>query len=457
MKTLMLTMTFFVLCCSPVECQWKTGSQSTLYPIKGENILDIYLAHNNTLYATVKYEYFISLYRSSDLGYSWSEIKRFEDKEKLYFLHTFSREFRKTNPVWITDGVILSKDLGETWSSCRFYYMPEGNQDCGTWGCQGYDYLICSENQIWSYSNGIYCHIHKDENGTYYSYALAQTSDMGSSWSYFLEDVNCRNSSICFLHENKGFFIGENGAFYEYSDSEWIERKTFTITGMNSRLFNPKNTDWQCIDFINEKDGWISGLNEEGNIFLRTNDGGTSWEDISSKAYKISEIHFLNKQHGFAIGSCQTGGALFETTDGGKTWGAFSKPRAPSGPIIMGTGFAIIAPSRGYGERFMENLTDCGFQYLINESIISSNSEIGTDQQILNVYPNPVSDYAVICLPGRQLLHGIEIFDIGGRRVFSSGPVNCVEYSLNRGDLKEGIYIVKGQGDTVFTGKLVVK
>jgi len=453
MTKLAITLIFLLCLYNPCQGQWKLGRQDFNYPLDHEKIMDIYLAYDNNIYATTKTEYFVKLYVSADLGYSWSEIKRFEEVESLYFIHEFSREYRKTSPVWISNGDSISTDLCKTWKPCRLWDLPEGHlpENCWT-SCHRRYYLPCNENLIWEYDKYLYGGFYDFESGKHYS--IAKSENMGSSWSYFIENFRMDWKSLFFLNDKRGYFIGSNGFFYEYNGSEWIKRTVFTIVGKDSRIVNAKNTSWWSIDFIDKNTGWVSGLQEGKNLLLRTRDGGDTWENISSDAHSLNYMHFLTADHGFAISGCQLGIVIVETTDGGETWSAFGGSYLPEVPWYMGNGFAIFFNSYRDSENFLENT---GFRTLVNESIISSIREKQKSVQPPIIHPNPVSSQTIISLPDQKNIHQLEIYDLTGQLIYRKDALNTPEYRLEKGNLQAGIYLLKVRGERFYAGKVIIE
>jgi photosystem II stability/assembly factor-like uncharacterized protein len=86
----------------------------------------------------------------------------------------------------------------------------------------------------------------------------------------------------------------------------------------------------RSVHFINPKTGWACG--DRGTL-LRTQDGGESWEVISSPVQcRLDSIFFIDARQGWACGgyvspvSHRSEGVLLATSDGGATWKRVSVP-----------------------------------------------------------------------------------------------------------------------------------
>ena len=103
---------------------------------------------------------------------------------------------------------------------------------------------------------------------------------------------------------------------------DWISyNKVFTTTSSTA--------------FVIGTDGW-----SEGPVIRRTNDGGTTWEDIELNAQidvgHLYGLSFLDKDNGFVIGAKYWGygNVLLKTTDNGNTWIDVAPNHGEGNPIV---------------------------------------------------------------------------------------------------------------------------
>ena len=114
-----------------------------------------------------------------------------------------------------------------------------------------------------------------------------------------------------FLNEQKGFAIGDAGTFLRTDDG---------------------GTTWEAVDpgiylnlvkisFSDSLNGRVIGFNPISGIqaFLRTTDGGTTWVQYSVSSFGVYplDMYFVNSQYGWYLGDQNK---LFKTSDGGQTW-----------------------------------------------------------------------------------------------------------------------------------------
>lgn len=81
----------------------------------------------------------------------------------------------------------------------------------------------------------------------------------------------------------------------------------------------PTGWDLDGVTFLSPSDGFICG---EDRVLMRTNDGGTTWEQVTGVSrdrlffeQEFYDLAFADMQHGWAVGNVN-----YRTTDGGDTW-----------------------------------------------------------------------------------------------------------------------------------------
>ena len=87
-------------------------------------------------------------------------------------------------------------------------------------------------------------------------------------------------------------------------------------------------------------------------------------------------------------------------------------------------------------------------------------TEVISPSMQTNVYPNPFSQSADVVLMGAEALglYQIRIFDLPGNIVRSADFIGD-HFTLERGDLSEGIYFYKvvSGGRDIHTGKFIIR
>lgn len=80
------------------------------------------------------------------------------------------------------------------------------------------------------------------------------------------------------------------------------------------------------------------------------------------------------------------------------------------------------------------------------------------EQQIIDIFPNPVSESLILKNNNGKLINSIELIDIRGQKINSFTDVNRNKCQLNLIDLEKGIYIVKiTSEDGIHTQRIVKK
>ena len=111
-----------------------------------------------------------------------------------------------------------------------------------------------------------------------------------------------------FVDENNGYICGGDGAFIKTEDggSSWID------ISLNNTM------QLRNIFFIDENNGWM--IDYFGKSILHTTDGGYNWSSSQlggSIIYQPESIFFLNETDGYVN---TDDGLLYKTYDGGSTW-----------------------------------------------------------------------------------------------------------------------------------------
>jgi len=170
-------------------------------------------------------------------------------------------------------------------------------------------------------------------------------------WEVLSIGTNADLFAVDFVDENYGWMIGRDTVVFHTTDggNTWVRQSypNYQLLGLPLRDiqcidqqlgwavgggyngFICKTTDggnnWfiqdtvkrrsvNCIFFTDPSHGWVCGGSSAG--FLRTADGGDTWDSISSP-YVIYLRDFVDSLNGWAFGQ---GGSILHTADGGLTW-----------------------------------------------------------------------------------------------------------------------------------------
>ncbi len=76
-----------------------------------------------------------------------------------------------------------------------------------------------------------------------------------------------------------------------------------------------KGTIFTAVDFVDERHGWVVGVN---GVILNTKNGGANWyEQESGSDDTLRDVDFVDRRNGWAVGSK---GTIMHTSDGGRKW-----------------------------------------------------------------------------------------------------------------------------------------
>jgi len=140
---------------------------------------------------------------------------------------------------------------------------------------------------------------------------IMKTNDKGQTWTTL--HVNNKLDCIYFPSKDTGYAVGENATIMKTIDGglNWNYQNSGILTDfeITSVFFTDNNT------------GYVSPVNGPSTVFLKTTDGGTTWQNISNNSVNGWAIYFSSKYVGYTISS-----SIFKTIDGGLNWNEFPIP-----------------------------------------------------------------------------------------------------------------------------------
>jgi photosystem II stability/assembly factor-like uncharacterized protein len=149
---------------------------------------------------------------------------------------------------------------------------------------------------------------------------VLRTFDGGLNWQEHNVFSNKTGFRIHFTDSQTGFIAGISS----YPPGALLATTTDAGTWEMEYYLDPADTlngmqyyyQFEDIDFPTSEVGYIVGGSD---WFLKTTDGGETWEDWSLLAPTMSMngISFADEQTGWIVGSA---GCIYKTTDGGLTW-----------------------------------------------------------------------------------------------------------------------------------------
>ncbi|WP_298156874.1 YCF48-related protein [Flavobacterium sp.] len=166
------------------------------------------------------------------------------------------------------------------------------------------DVFFLNENIGWA-ANGYYAKVYK-------------TVDGGENWTLQLDYTNPAGSAyfrnIEFLNENLGFVGTLNNLFLKTADggASWEP-----VTNL------PAGVPAICgLSAVGTSTIYGCGAYFSPAYIIKSTDSGANWQfiDMSAYANALVEILFINESVGYASGKSDTGGVILKTVDGGANW-----------------------------------------------------------------------------------------------------------------------------------------
>ena len=143
---------------------------------------------------------------------------------------------------------------------------------------------------------------------------VRRTTDRGRHWIQVSdEDLQ----AAVFVDEAHGFGKAGNHFLRSSDGGQTWNESVLSQMAFIDRMF-----------FLNQNTGWVAGSSGEDAVILRTADGGQHWEEsrihTGRKTAEVRDVYFLNARQGWLITGHfnDEGTYLFRTQDGGATWKA---------------------------------------------------------------------------------------------------------------------------------------
>jgi photosystem II stability/assembly factor-like uncharacterized protein len=153
---------------------------------------------------------------------------------------------------------------------------------------------------------------------------LLKTNDGGKKWLDIKIDMRAQVDTafpfkaVYFVDSDTGIVVGEDGIVLRTTDggNNWDIRKMDNYIGNYLDIFRLK-----AITFTDKQTGWIVGEGYFGNEIFKTTDCGRTWHwnewIVNPKVGGLNDIQFIDKNNGFIVGYA---GIFLKTTDGGVSW-----------------------------------------------------------------------------------------------------------------------------------------
>ncbi|PWK27952.1 hypothetical protein LV89_01359 [Arcicella aurantiaca] len=281
---------------TPVTPTTPTISASSFFtdPImKKANLISVSFASDQTLFAFGNDANKGYLFKSTDLGKTWSEVN-FSASNPIMQSVSF-----KDEKVGILNGknVLGTIDGGTTWTLIS---RPTDAQQ-----------TVYSKNQEGLVLMRLYDNFHSKKYTEVHSINTANLSH--SSYVTLGGYIN----DVYFLKDKLGIFVGDLGAIdvmmtksdgtYDYIDQ-----------------IKPVNEDLLSVYLVSDKKAFVGGKN---NTFLKTIDGGINWTIIKTGVIgNVAKLAFQNENLGYGIVIDGTKTLLYKIEEAGSKWTKITTP-----------------------------------------------------------------------------------------------------------------------------------
>jgi photosystem II stability/assembly factor-like uncharacterized protein len=279
---------------------------------------------------------------------------------------------------------------------------------------------------------------------------ILRSIDSGDNWDTLWCDLPYELKTISFINDQVGWIAGEQNRIYKTIDGgmNWNLQFADTISPYSNVIEQIFALDELNIfgstlgGFIRSTDGGITwqsssfpGYNSlkiffknplegfaYGSDLLKTIDGGVSWSRISQSIKdQIIKIDFVNTLKGWALSYDK----LYKTTDGGFNW----QPQFSfNGGIYDAWGLEFVDSLKGYiiGSEQAYTTTNGGLSW-DSISLGEGVKFFGGDVDYYN------SDLGVICNVLQESVPGSHVFDIPSILITTDGGANWIKntYSIN--------------------------
>ncbi len=252
---------------------------------------------------------------------------------------------------------------------------------------------------------------------------LLKTYDSGEHWEKLPINTDVFLNALYFSDENKGLVVGglqaNTTSIFRTTDggATWTEVETDALYKFLT-----------AIHFPSLLVGYIVGWEE---TVLKTTDGGENWQALSCdyEGGQYYDVNFINEQEGYLVGLNSGEGFIKHTIDGGLNWNTVDLDTID---VVGMFSLDFINDNLAYAAG--------AFGVVLKMNSTTPVDEI-TDQvyRELLLYPNPVNDQLYFASDHYK---NIEVFNSTGKRVLIAENADTIDCS----QLPSGHYFIKALG-----------
>lgn len=265
-------------------------------------------------------------------------------------------------------------------------------------------------------------------------YGISLSTDMGNTWSLLSEYVPEYQYRFVNFHPSnsqKLYTAGEDGFFssYVYASSDggnsWSTIHSVFNDCVHLVAFHPSNEETYLIG----REGRIS----------KSTDSGATWSTFDLTPYLyVYEIKYDAIDPNILYASGGLNGELdtiyfIKSIDAGDTWSFVHEEIPGNGNVAQVLEFKVL------DDRIIYR-TALGGLYQIDSSILTTTSDIQSEQSQFELFPNPV--YRTATIRSDQIIENLILYNNLGQEIFND-QVDANTYALNLENYKSGIYFLQ--------------
>ena len=230
--------------------------------------------------------------------------------------------------------VMHTADGGKSWS-----VQLRENQDQNSAGIAGISFVSAKEGWVLT------------TNLSFMEGELYHTVNGGAKWDPVSKVRSCRPGpdGLCFVDSQTGWIPLDHGAGPIDGGISVTHDggKTFQVLGeTKAEGGGPRAvTDAREILFRSKTEGWAVAMDSaHGDFLLRTSDGGATWEQTFPELRPTEDLSFPDEKSGFGLGALSDSAVVLKTEDGGESWQAVT---SLTGKYLTEK-LTFISPSEGW-------------------------------------------------------------------------------------------------------------
>lgn len=324
---------------------------------------------------------------------------------------------------------------------------------------------------------------------------IAKTTDCGDNWDLIITDTNYRLEEAEFINPDTGWIIA-NDMIIGYNGGLILR----TFNGGEIWDHNYDDYDLFDIEMLNNLKGFIgikSDFYSNPHGFLKTEDGGDTWNLSNPEFWYINTVSFINENIGYCTASQ---GGLHKTTDGGITWefitydyeiGFYIRSQLlflteetgfySGWELMFDNGKISRTDDSGYTwtdqiiDRFwdidMLNI-DTGYAVTYDGKIyktINGGIPVGitepniTQSNCIVISPNPLTEKSILKINPDLLVKHSQLdfimYDQKGKKVKQIKNIKTAEIEITRGNLSPGLYFysLTSRNKIIESDKIIIK